>query len=116
MERKYDLVVILDPEISAEEQEKLLTKVKKFISDLGGKLLKEKKWGKIELAYPISKKKAGFFVEFNFLLTPTKVPSLKQKMQVEEKLLRYLVVVGEKDVAIAAVKKPADKKQRSKEA
>lgn len=96
MERKYDLVAILDPEVSAEEQEKLLSKIKKIIADLEGKALEVKEWGKKEFAYLISKKKAGFFVEFDFSLPSQKAPGLRQKLQMEEKILRYLLVVEER--------------------
>ncbi|MGB9637596.1 MAG: 30S ribosomal protein S6 [Microgenomates group bacterium] len=114
MERKYDLVVILDPEIPTEEQEKLLTKIKKFITDFDGKLLKEKKWGKSELAYPISKKKVGFFMEFSFSFSPTNIRFLKQKLQAEEKILRYLLVLEEG--AFVTAEKKVKSKQRPKEA
>lgn len=96
MERKYDLVVILDPEIAAEEQEKLLSKIKKFISDAEGKVSGVKEWGKKQLAYQISKKETGLFVEINFSLPAQSAPSVRQKLQMEEKILRYLLVVGER--------------------
>lgn len=96
MERKYDLVVILDPEIAAEEQEKLLSKIKKFILDAEGKVSEVKEWGKRQLTYPISKKEVGLFVEINFSLPSQSAPFLRQKLQVEEKILRYLLVVEER--------------------
>lgn len=96
MTRNYDLVVILDPEIKAEEQEKLLSKIKKFISDAEGKILEVKEWGKKQLAYPVSKKETGLFVEFSFSFPSQSAPFLRQKLQTEEKILRYLLVVEER--------------------
>lgn len=95
MERSYSLVVILDPEDKKEEQEKLLEKIKKLISDLKGEKLREKLWGKRSLAYPIKKRKEGVYVEYEFILAPESAPELKRKLLMEEKILRYLLVKKE---------------------
>lgn len=95
MNRTYELVVILEPEIKAEEQEKLLAKISKTITDLKGEFSGTKELGKKELAYPISKRKEGIFVEMKFSLPSNNTPSLRQKLQPEERILRYLLVVEE---------------------
>jgi len=89
------LVVILDPELKAEEQEKLLTKIKKIITDLEGKVSSTKEWGKKDLCYPIAKKKSGVFYVLNVEAPSTGVVSFRQKLSLEEKILRYLLVVKE---------------------
>ncbi len=95
MNRNYELVVILDPEAKAEEQEKLLTKIKKFITDAEGKVSQAKEWGKKELFSPIAKKNAGIFYVLDFSAPAAAVSSLRQKLQLEEKVLRFLLVAGE---------------------
>ncbi|MBU2577460.1 30S ribosomal protein S6 [Patescibacteria group bacterium] len=95
MNRNYELVVILDLDEKGEEQEKLLSKIKKYITDAEGKIEKEKDWGKKELAYPINKKGAGVFHIFNFSAPSGSVLSFRQRMQLEEKVLRYLLIASE---------------------
>jgi len=97
MNRKYDLVVILEPELKAEEQEKLLAKIKKTITDLKGELSENVKLGVKQLTYPISKKKEGIFVELKLNLPADKTLSFRQKLQGEEQILRYLMVAEEKE-------------------
>ena len=92
MNKNYELVVILDPENSAEEQEKLLSKIKKVITDAEGKVSEAKEWGKKEFAYPIKKRRMGFFWLLTLDLPPEKVSPLRQKLSVEDKVLRYLMV------------------------
>jgi len=96
MNRNYELVVILDPEMKAEEQEKLLAKIKKFIADAGGKISTSKEWGKKELAFPIAKSGAGVFHLLNLIASTTFIPSLRQKLKLEEKILRFLLVAEER--------------------
>ncbi|RJR23768.1 30S ribosomal protein S6 [Candidatus Microgenomates bacterium] len=91
----YEMVVILDPEIKGEEQEKLLSKIKKFITDAEGKVAKEKDWGKKELAYPIKKRNAGIFHILNFSAPSPSLSSLRQRIELEDKVLRYLMIASE---------------------
>lgn len=110
MERSYELVVILDPELKTEEQEKLVNKIKKVISE-AGELKTSKEWGKRELTYPISKKKEGSFWLYEFHCSPENVSSIKQKFQLEEKILRYLLTTFEKKVLPSAGKVKAKQKK-----
>jgi len=96
MNRNYELVVILDPELEVEGQEKLLEKIKQLVTEPEGEVAEIKKWGKKELAYPILKKRAGFFVEIKLSVPREAISSLKQKLQLEKKILRYLLVVEER--------------------
>lgn len=95
MNRNYELVVILDPDVVAKEQEELLSKIKKIISDSEGQVIAVKDWGKKEFTYPISKRKAGLYHVINFSLPASTTLSLKQKLSSEEGILRYLLIVDE---------------------
>lgn len=98
MNRNYELVVILDPEVKAEEQEKLLAKIKKQITDSDGKASPVQEMGKKELAYPIKKRNAGNFYLVQFSAPAAAVSSLRQKMLLEERILRYLLIAkGEEE-------------------
>lgn len=96
MTRNYDLVVVLDPEISKEEQETLLQKIRNLITDFKGKKPEEKNWGKKDLAYPIKKRNSGIYFEFSFVLPAEAAPELRKKLLSEERILRYLLIRNEK--------------------
>lgn len=91
MKSNYELVVVFEPEIKAEEKEKLLNDIKKTIADKG-KLLKEEDWGKKELAYPIKKQRIGLFCWFSFEGEAALPGELEKKLKLEDKIIRYLVV------------------------
>ena len=95
MIRNYELVAILDPEQVAEEQEKLLKKIEKFVLDAEGKISQKKDWGKKELASLVKKRKIGFYVYYELILPSNKVASFKQKLQNEDNILRYLLIEKE---------------------
>lgn len=93
--RDYELVLVIDSEVSGEDRKKQLTKVKKIVEDLKGKVKKTDEWGEKKLAYPINKKNMGYY----FLLTiqlPLEVPpQIDSKLKLEENIIRYLLVKKE---------------------
>ena len=93
--KNYELVAILGSEIKTEDQEKLVTRIKKIITDAGGKITVSDTWGKKDFAYLIKKTGSGDYFYFEFSSEPLAINSLKQKLQLEEKILRYLLTVVE---------------------
>jgi len=104
MNRNYELVVILDPDTKGEEQEKLLKKYQTQITEAEGKIFQVQGLGKKELACPVAKKEAGVFWVVDFSSPANLIPTLKQKLQLEDKILRYLLVVKEEPVKEKASK------------
>jgi len=88
----YDLALVFSPEFESEAREKLVTKIKKVLADLDGKVEKEDEWGKRELAYPIKKSQEGFFLLWEISLPPQAVNEFDQKVKLEEGILRHLLV------------------------
>ena len=93
--RDYELVLVIDPEVSGEGQKKLINKVKKIIEDLKGKVEKTDDWGKRELAYPIKKKNLGYYFLLAIKLPSTVPAQIENKLKLEEKIIRYLLVKKE---------------------
>lgn len=93
--RDYELVLVIDPDLAEGDQKKEIAKVKKIIEDLKGKVEKTDEWGKRELVYPIKKKNLGYY----FLLAiklPVKAPvEVDNKLKLEEKIIRHLLVKKE---------------------
>jgi len=88
----YELTLVLDPDLSSEDQKKLTEKIKKIIEDTKGKVEKVNDWGKRELAYPIKKKKMGFYFLWEIKLTPGDLDKIDKKIKIEEGVMRYLII------------------------
>ncbi|MDO8551205.1 MAG: 30S ribosomal protein S6 [bacterium] len=113
--RKYELVLVLVPD--KEDAEKLVIKIKKELEGLGGKIETEEEWGKKTLTYRIKRLTEGFFYFYRVLIEPQVVAAFEQKVRLEEKVLRYLLVREEEVKARGAKKtkeedpKPEPKKE-----
>ncbi len=91
--RTYELVFIVDPSLADEEVASLANDYRAMISANGGEVVKEESWGKRKLAYPIRKLTEGRYHLFQ-ITTDGKnpFPEIEQRMQQNEKVLRYLTV------------------------
>lgn len=91
--REYELAIILQPELKAEDREKLLEKIKKIVADADGKVEKVDDWGKKELAYPIKKFHEGYFLVLSLSCSPQGAPEIQEKVGLDEKIIRNLLVL-----------------------
>ena len=88
----YELTLILDPDLSSEDQKKLIEKIKKIIEDTKGKVEKTNDWGKKELAYPIKKKTMGYYFLWEIKADSGQIDKIDKKIKIEEEVLRYLIL------------------------
>lgn len=90
--RKYDLTLILNPDLDKTGQDKLLEKVKKMITEAGGQVSKLDEWGRKELTYTLKKQKEGFYLNLVVEIEGKEAKGLESKLRNEESLLRHLMV------------------------
>lgn len=83
---KYELVILLDK----EEQ---LETIKKLIEALKGKIEKIDRWGEKTLAYPIKNKHRAIFFSVFFDMKKKDTLELRKKLNFDEKILRFLLLV-----------------------
>lgn len=93
--KDYELVLVIDPDLAGADQKKLVSKIKKIIEELKGKVGKTDEWGKKELAYPIKKKNLGYYFLLEVKLPSTAPAEIENKLKLEERLMRYLLVKKE---------------------
>lgn len=66
--------------------------VKAILETFGGRILKTSSLGQKTLAYPIKKEKSGFYSTYIFEIDPEQVQALNRKLDMEEEVLRHLIV------------------------
>jgi len=90
--RGYDLILLIDSDLSSEEKKSQLEKIERVIRGEGGKIEKTEGLGKRKLAYPIRKKETGDYFLWEIQLPEASLKEVNQKLKIEEGLLRYLIV------------------------
>ncbi len=90
---RYEMIYIIDTGLEETARKELVEKVSALISANGGEVEKvDETWGKRRLAYAIDYKTEGWYVLVNFK-APAELPrELERNLQINENVLRYLVV------------------------
>ena len=93
MMNRYELIYIIDTGLEEAARKELVEKVSALITANGGEIEKvDETWGKRRLAYAIDYKTEGWYVLVNFK-APAELPrELERNLQINENVLRYLVV------------------------
>lgn len=90
--KKYELMFIINPTILEEGRETVIAKVNNILTTAGATVLKYEKWGERKLAYPIDKKKTGFYVLTTLEMDGTKLTEVESKLNITEEVMRYIVI------------------------
>ncbi len=88
----YELLYIIDNDISDEAKESVIAKISAVITDNGGTIDDVNRWGTRKLAYSINYKNEGYYVLVNFTAEPSLPTELERIMRITDSVVRFLVV------------------------
>lgn len=88
----YEMTYIVNAVYSDEQITDLVTRVDNFIKEGGGDIVEKELWGSRRLAYPIAKKRNGYYVNLVFTAPGTLIARMERAMDINEGILRYLTL------------------------
>ena len=97
--REYETTVIVQPEISDEGTEAIMTKLDAVLAAQGSTRLMCSDLGKRKLAYEVRKFQKGHYYVLSFLDEGKVVSELERSLRIEESVLRFMTVKVEDAVA-----------------
>jgi len=113
--KQYETGFLISPNLTEEETDKLIHQMAEVVSRRKGKMVKEDKWGKRKLAYPIKKFEEAFYVFFHYEGEPDVSSELERRFKQTEAILRYLTVRREQKENIRKKKKQFRAKEKKVE-
>ena len=90
--RRYELMVILDPDLEEKTVAPSLETYLKIIKDGGGKVDKLDIWGKRRMSFEINKKGEGIYAVIYMHSEPAAIKELDRQLNLNESVLRTKVV------------------------
>ncbi|GAA0620287.1 30S ribosomal protein S6 [Sporichthya brevicatena] len=90
--RKYELMVILDPDLDERTIAPSLDQFLTVVRSGGGTVDKVDLWGKRRLQYEIKKKADGFYAVIELAAEPAVVKELDRQLNLNEAVLRTKVM------------------------
>ncbi len=110
--RKYELVVLLHPDLEIDV-ETPITKIETIIANSGGNVTKKDNWGKRKLAYKIRKQDFAVYVCFDLMVDPSKVAKIENDILLTEEIMRHIIVAASATEPIVEDKKDDKKAEKA---
>ena len=107
MTKQYETVFIMNPVLSEEQMLETVAKFKKFLTDHSAEIVFENNWRMKKMAYPIQKKKSGFYYLIEFKADAQLVSKLEVEFTRDERIMRFLTVALDKHAIAYNEKKRA---------
>jgi len=92
--KKYQAVLILFPPADEAALEVKLETISGEITKQGGKVEATTRMGRTAFARPLRKKDSGFYVLITFTMAPDHVAALRERLKINEDILRVEIVVA----------------------
>lgn len=90
--RKYEIMIIINPDVDERQVTPNLEKHLQVITNGGGTVDNTDMWGKRRLAYDIQKKSEGIYVVINLTAAPAEVKELERVLSIDESILRTKIL------------------------
>ena len=94
--RKYEVIFIVKP-LEEEATNDVIAKFSKLITDNGGTIDKEDRWGKKRLAYEIKDCTDGYYCLLYVTCEPACVAEVDRVMKINDDLLKHMIVKSEEE-------------------
>lgn len=93
--RGYELMALINPEITDEALTAAVDTVASLITTFGGEISLIKRdtpWGRRRLAYPIQRFRDATYVLYQFMASPSSISPIERDLKLDERVIRYLLV------------------------
>ena len=101
----YETVFILNPVLSDTQVKETVKKFNDYLVSKGAEMIWKEDWGLKKLAYPIQKKKTGFYHLFEFKCPGEAISAYELEFRRDDSIMRYLTVKLDKHAAAWAEKR-----------
>ncbi len=88
----YELTTVFPFKVTPAKKKAYQEKLEKLVKLNRGKIKSTDDWGNIDLSYDIKKNTTGSFLHFNLELDAKAVVDVRDKLRVDEDIIRYLLV------------------------
>ena len=90
--REYELIYLLNPDLTAEREAEIHARLDSTIEKGEGILLLRDDWGRRKLAYELQKMQKGHYFLVSFLGSGAFINDLERDLRLDSDVLRFLTV------------------------
>ena len=114
MNRTYELMFIVRPDMTEEDQDKLISTLETAVTSSGGVVKSVEKMGKRRLAYIVRRFHDGLFILLTFEGSGGLVHELERRLRVTEPVIKFLSVrIDEEQKRLDKIKAIKDARRKA---
>jgi len=102
--RRYETIVIVDPDVPEDERNSLCDKIKDIILQQNGSLIEVEEWGVKRLAYEIRKKIRGYYLRLDYCGTGVVVDELERYFRINDRFLKFMTIMMADNADVEKIK------------
>lgn len=111
MNRTYEIMFIVRPDVEEAEIDKLIEGFSANVTTGGGEIRSVEKMGRRRLAYTVRKFNDGFYVLLNIAAEGSLITEIERRLRVSEQVIKFITVrMDEEEKRLAKVKALRDSK------
>jgi small subunit ribosomal protein S6 len=92
MNRTYELMFIVRPDMAEEEQDKLISTLESAVTSTGGSVKSVERLGKRRLAYTVRRFQDGLYILLTVEGSGELIHELERRLRVTEQVIKFLTV------------------------
>lgn len=114
MNRTYELMFIVRPDMTEEDQDKLISTLENAVTTSGGQMKNVEKMGKRRLAYTVRKFHDGLYILLTFEGSGGLVHEMERRLRVTEPVIKFLSVrIDEEQKRLDKIKAIRDARRKA---
>lgn len=90
--RKFETLLLLSPELSAENREGIVNALVAVVEREGGVMTEVDHWGMRDLAYPVRKLMRGYYVRLEYDAPAALVAELERNIRITDGIFKFVTV------------------------
>lgn len=90
--KNYELIYLISSDLTEKDLKEITERIKNFIQEENGVLIKTREFDKRKLGYPINKQREGFWGSLDFSLNPEGLKNFAKKLKSDSQILRYMIL------------------------
>src|SRR5580704_7291440 len=111
---QYEIAVLYHPDLEVDLT-KAEARVKKIVTDNGGKVVSADNWGKRKLAYPIKHNEHAVYVFYTVELPGESLQKVESTLNITDEVIRFLITRPDLKAAAKAEALKAEKAAKAAE-
>ena len=89
--KNYEMIMALKPLLPDDIRKELHKEFVDLIAKDGGEVVDVDVWGKRYLSYKIKGHNEGYYIVYDFKVSPSEVAEIKRLMQLKQEILRFMI-------------------------